>query len=158
AWLAKRLSSAGFTASKEALELIAKCYEGNLIAATQFITKITAVLSPGTLEVEQIRPFIDTNNQFSLFELTNSAVKGDVARTINIFNSIKSEGMEPILVLWALTRESRNLPSHKATELLQMAKNIDFTIKGMQPGDAWDLLLEMCLVLSGKNLNNGGAV
>lgn len=158
-WLTKRLASAGFSANNEALELIAKCYEGNLLAAAQFINKIAAVLSPGKLDVDQIRPFIDTNNQFTLFELTNAAIKGNVPRTIEIFNSLKAEGIEPILVLWALTRESRNLPTHRATQLLHMAKNIDFTIKGIQPGDAWDLLLDMCLVLTGiRTLTMGGAV
>lgn len=90
-----------------------------------------------------------------LYELTDSAKTGDLTRTINIFNNLKADGIEPILVLWALTRESRNLPTAKAAKLLKMAKNIDFTIKGIQPGDAWDLLLDMCVILTS---NNGGAV
>lgn len=152
-WVAKRLANAGFTPDKETLDLIVNCYEGNLLAAAQFIKKIAAVLPAGKLEIAQIKPYIENNTQFSLFELTNAAVSKDTARTIRIFNSVQAEGVEPILVLWALARATRttvSLPTAKQTQLLHMAKNVDCMIKGMQPGNVWEELLTMSLILCGN--------
>lgn len=152
-WIAKRLNAAGFRPSTTALTLIANCYEGNLLAAAQFIQKISAVLIPGVLEVEQIKPYIDNNTQFSLFELTNATTNKDAVRTFKVFKSLQAEGVEPILVLWAIARAIRSsVTLHTATQkkLLHMAKTVDFIIKGMQAGNAWEELLSMCLILCGN--------
>lgn len=191
-WVNKRLTNAGFKATPDTVALIARCYAGNLLAAAQFIQKISLVLPAGDLTAEQIRPFIEVNNQFSVFELSNYMLQGDAIRSIEICHSLKNESAEPILVLWALTREIRNLLSLKhdmqqgisvdqsaqklgiwrenlpavkkaldrltvgtLQNLLNIAKNVDLICKGMQPGNAWDLLESMCLVLTGvKFFNN----
>jgi DNA polymerase-3 subunit delta len=108
-WLQKRLTQAGFTLNKDALELMARCYEGNLLAATQCIKKLSAAFPSGQLNLDQIKPFIDDNNSFSLFELTNAALSGEVERTLRILESLQNEGIDPILILWGLTKEIRTL-------------------------------------------------
>ncbi len=109
AWINKRLQAVGFNATDNAINLIAKCYEGNLLAAQQFIQKLGFAVPKGNIDVKDIQPFIDINNQFSLFELTDNVIKGDVERTVTIFNNLRNDKVDPILILWAITREVRIL-------------------------------------------------
>lgn len=39
----------------------------------------------------------------------DGALQSDVARTSRIINGLKGEGVEPVLVLWALSREIRTM-------------------------------------------------
>jgi DNA polymerase-3 subunit delta len=189
AWIAKRLTQKGFNPSNEVITCIAKCYEGNLPAAVQCINKLTAVLPQGTIKLAQVAPFIDRSSHFSIFELSTAALEGDNERTFSIFNNLKTDGIDPILVLWAATKEIRtllllkqemqagaslepaaqklgiwrdNIPkiklalqrlsTQKLEQLLHLAKITDTTIKGMQPGDAWEVLLSMYLTLAGNKI------
>lgn len=188
-WIAKRLTQAGFNPSNEVITCIAKCYEGNLLAATQCINKLVAVLPQGTISLEQVTPFIDQSSHFTIFELSTAALEGNSERTFTIFNNLKADGVDPVLVLWAATKEIRTLlilkqeiqsgaslensaqklgiwrdnvpkiklalqrlPTKKLEQLLHLAKITDTTIKGMQPGDAWEVLLSMYLTLAGNQI------
>lgn len=108
-WLTKRLANSGFTTSQEALSLIANCYEGNLMAMNQFIKKLTALFPIGKLELEQIKPLLDNNSHYVIFELINAALDGDSKRTLQIFNTIVDDGIELIILLGSITNTVRNL-------------------------------------------------
>jgi DNA polymerase-3 subunit delta len=185
AWVQQRLRQAGFTPSTDASEYIARFYEGNLTAAAQCIQKLQSMLPKGALDLEQIRPFLDHNSHFSVFELAEAIINGECERTFNIFHGLKNEGVDPVLILWALAREIRNLLQlkydlqsginltqsaqrlgiwrdripgiQKALDRLSVVKlektlklsaTIDSTIKGITPGNAWELLLSVCMMLT----------
>lgn len=181
AWLAKKLAEKGFTPHSDTLEYIAKSYEGNLLAAKQFIGKIAMVLPKGPLTVTQIIPYVETNNNFAVFELINAALNGNKNRTYQVWQQLKISA-EPLLVLWALSKEVRQLITikhnpdaaqelglwqesllriksasarlsmHKLTQLIRLAKTADFIIKGVYPGNIWEHLLTMSLILSGEEI------
>ncbi len=115
-WVSTRLKQAGFNSEQPATAMLAKCYEGNLLALAQLIQKISLALPKGDLTLEQITPFIDSNTQFSIFELVNAALAGERERTFTILNSLKDENVDPILTLWALARELRQLLTLKRTQ------------------------------------------
>ena len=108
-WINKRLTQIGFIPSSDTIACISQCYEGNLHAAVQCINKIATVLPPGPINLKQILPFIENNTHFSIFELSNAALDGDNERTFTIFNNLKNDGTDPILVLWSATKEIRTL-------------------------------------------------
>lgn len=108
-WINKRLAKSGFTASQAAIKLLASCYEGNLMALDQLIKKMTVILPTGKLELEQIKPFIDNNSHYVVFELTDATLDGNTERTVHIFNSLIDGGIEPIMLLWAITNTIRTL-------------------------------------------------
>jgi len=105
-----------------------------------------------------------------------------------MLNSLKAEGAEPSVLLWALTREIRTLtriaskvsqgnrldsalqqervwdrrkplfkgaltrlPLDQLESLLQLAGDIDRSIKGLSDGRVWDKLRELVLQLAGKH-------
>ncbi len=108
-WLAKRFAAKNLIPNNDVLEAVAKCYEGNLPAATQFIDRLASLLPAGCIELAQIKPFLENNTQFSIFELVNAALEGQSERTFAICKTLQTTGVDPILVLWALSKELRTL-------------------------------------------------
>lgn len=108
-WINQRLKQSGFMPSPDVTSYLARNYEGNLMAVAQCIKKFQAVIPPGTLALDQIKPFIDDSSRFSLFDLTDSVINGDSERTFSVFHSLKDEGVDPVLILWGITREIRHL-------------------------------------------------
>jgi DNA polymerase III subunit delta len=47
--------------------------------------------------------------RYDVFQLAEAAAAGDAARALRVLLGLKSEGVEPTLVLWALVRELRGL-------------------------------------------------
>jgi DNA polymerase-3 subunit delta len=111
-WIEKRLAAAGFqTTPLVTQELLART-EGNLLATSQVIAKLQLCVDPQkmpVLSIEDIRTIIDTDTRFTIYDLVDASLSASVERTSRIFLSLKSEGIDPILVLWAITREVRTI-------------------------------------------------
>jgi len=190
AWIQERLQQAGFSPSDDTCDYLAKYYEGNLAAAAQCIQKLQSVVPAGQLQLAQIQPFLANNSRFSVFDLADAAVNGDAERTFSIIEGLKNEGVEPVLILWSLAREIRNLLQlkhdlqtganltqsaqklgiwrdkipgvqkaldrlsiNKIEKLLKLCAQIDTVIKGINPGNTWELILSLSMMLANsKNL------
>ena len=127
--------------------------------------------------------------RYDIFELVDTALLGDAPRTTRVIEGLRAEGVEPILVLWALLREVRSLsqmagdveqgssteavlgqyrvwdkrkaavraglqrhPLKRWLLLLRRAGRIDRMIKGIEPGNPWDELLQLALLMAGVRL------
>ncbi len=111
-WIQKRLSVIGFQSTPEATEYLFERTEGNLLAASQVIEKLSLCVDPQqspTLSIEAVRALVEMDARFTIYDLVDSALSGAVERTSRIFSSLKNEGIDPILVLWAITREVRTI-------------------------------------------------
>lgn len=129
AWVQHRLQQAGFIPTMAAVDAVSSCYEGSLIAAAQCIDRLKNILPTGNLDVDQVKPFLDNSTHFSIYELNDAAINGDLNRTFNIFLSLRSEGVDPVLILWGITREIRNLLQlryelQQGKSLAQSAQNL----------------------------------
>lgn len=163
-WIKQRLQLAGLSADPEAIAYIAKRYEGNLPACVQMINKLKANVPTNNLDLSTIALLVEDNSKFSVFDLANAAIAGDSSRITGIINSLKADGMEPIIILWSITREvrqllntkyqQRTLPTlsvQKLQAILIFASKIDQMIKGIIPGNVWDALLALCLAFTNHN-------
>lgn len=109
AWLKQRLHSAGLTIEATALEALCGYVEGNMLAASQAIDFL-ALLFPGqTLTAEQVLASLSQQARFDVFQLGEVFLRGDRVRYQHMLQSLKSEGVEAVLVLWALAKECRLL-------------------------------------------------
>jgi len=145
-WIAGRMQQAGLTTSFDGLKLLADYVEGNLLAAAQEIEKLRLLYGSGTLTIEQITSAIADNAKFNIFDLTNTIRQRNSKKALRILHSFKNDKTEPILILWVLAKEIRNL---KATlPMLQYCAKIDRIIKGAQKGNIWNELEKLCLKLS----------
>jgi DNA polymerase-3 subunit delta len=108
-WLEKRLHTNGFTTTPETISLLFERTEGNLLAAAQAIEKIKLYGAPKKLNPEDIFSIVGGESRFNVFDLINEALSGGTARTAKIFLSLKNEGVDPTLLVWAAAREIRTV-------------------------------------------------
>jgi DNA polymerase-3 subunit delta len=121
AWINQRLQAIGLRADQNACQLLAYHCEGNLLAAAQEIEKLRLLYPEGQITTEMITAVTSDQSRFDIFILTDSALAGESMRVYRVMQGLKQEGIEPILVLWALTREVRLL-----AQLAAKAASADF--------------------------------
>jgi DNA polymerase-3 subunit delta len=89
--------------------LLADRVEGNLLAAQQEIEKLRLLHGEGAVTAEDVDAAVADSSRFDVYKLVDAAVGGDSARALRILNGLRTEGVEPVIVMWALTRELRTL-------------------------------------------------
>lgn len=111
AWIEGRLRARGMQPSREAVTMLAERVEGNLLAALQDIEKLYLLHGAGAISAQDVTSAVSDSARFDIYELVDSALAGQTARTTRILNGLHDEGVESTLVLWALARELRSLAS-----------------------------------------------
>lgn len=168
AWIAQRCRRAGLKAGDDAVQLLIDRVEGNMLAAQQEIDKLALLMPGATLDAAAVSAAVSDSARFTVFKLGEAALQGDAPRALRILAGLRSEGVEPALILWSLVRELRNLWHARANggappkwspqgaalgialrrtarfpfaRLATRASRADRMIKGRLAGDAWDELL-----------------
>lgn len=108
-WIATRMRDAGLKPDRDAVTMIAGRVEGNLLAANQEIEKLRIILGEGAVTAEDVAIAVANNSRYDVYKLVDAAVSGNAKRAMKILNGLRGEGVEPVIVMWALTRELREL-------------------------------------------------
>ena len=108
-WIANRMRQAGLQPDREAVSMIADRVEGNLLAAGQEIEKLRLLLGQGKVTARDVESAVANSSRYDVYKLTDAAMAGDARRAVKILGGLRSEGVEPVIVMWALTRELRTL-------------------------------------------------
>jgi DNA polymerase-3 subunit delta len=108
-WIAGRMQKAGLKPDRNAVRLIGDRVEGNLLAADQEIEKLRLLLGEGDVAGDDVIRAVANSSRYDVYKLADAAVGGDSARALRILDGIRAEGVEPVIVVWALTRELRVL-------------------------------------------------
>lgn len=108
-WIANRMKRVGLQPDRGAVALIADRVEGNLLAAQQEIEKLRLILGEGEVTAETAGEAVANSSRYDVYKLTDAALAGDAARSVKILGGLRAEGVEPVIVVWALTRELRTL-------------------------------------------------
>lgn len=108
-WIASRMRQAGLQPERDAVAMIADRVEGNLLAAGQEIEKLRLLLGAGKVSAEDVNRAVANSSRYDVYKLTDAAMAGDAPRAVRILGGLKAEGVEPVIVMWALTRELRTL-------------------------------------------------
>ena len=108
-WINARMKQAGLQPDRDAVQLIADRVEGNLLAAQQEIEKLRLLHGEGSITAEHVDAAVADSSRFDVYKLVDAAVGGNPSRALRILNGVRSEGVEPVIVMWALIRELRTL-------------------------------------------------
>ena len=109
AWIGQRLRAQEQQADAATLQFLCDRVEGNLLAAMQEIRKLALLHPPGPLSQAAVQEAVCDVARFDVFQLADAALAGDGVRSGRILDGLRGEGVDPVLVLWALTREIRVL-------------------------------------------------
>ncbi|MDX1509297.1 MAG: DNA polymerase III subunit delta, partial [Woeseiaceae bacterium] len=108
-WIAGRMRDVGLQPDRAAATVIADRVEGNLLAAKQEIEKLRLLLGEGPVTEEDVTRAVADSSRYDVYKLVDAAVGGNARRAIRILRGLQAEGVEPVIVNWALTRELRTL-------------------------------------------------
>lgn len=182
-WLAKRLASQGQHAGVETLEWLADRVEGNLLAARQEVEKLALLLPRGEVTLGSIRESVADVSRFERDTLLDAIHAGDAARIVRAMESLEAGGEPAPLLLWALTEELRLMMALRANQRprrfltpdelsalqktarlhsvesfdreLARAHHVDRMVKGVEPGDPWEAMIDLALGIAGKPVFEG---
>jgi len=120
-WLKRRLQIAGLQAEPAALAALAHQTEGNLLAAVQEVEKLR-LLGQQTISEEMINDAIGDSSRFDAFSLADACLLGKQAEASRILSHLRGEGIEPLMILGALSRKIRQLIALKNTSGQQLSE------------------------------------
>ncbi len=188
-WIGQRAQHKGLEISALGIQMIVERVEGNLLAAVQELEKLWLANGAGRISDELLQNSITDSSRFNVYSLVDSCLAGNSARAIHILSGLFAEGVDPVLVLWALVRDIRVLCDLSAAVsqgqnvemlfnqyriwerrkplirtalqrhtqktwfiILSKCGKIDLAIKGFSNENVKDLLLNLCITLSKKEL------
>jgi DNA polymerase-3 subunit delta len=142
------------------------------------VEKLGLLLPKGEIALDAIREAVTDVSRFERDALIDAMHAGDAGRVARVVESLKAEGEPLPLLLWTLTEELRKvmatasgqrprgwLSPERAEALGRIARRhdrasidrellrahrIDRMIKGVEPGDPWDSVVELALGIAGK--------
>ncbi len=129
AWLRSRARQLQMDIEPAAAQIIVDRVEGNLLAAKQELDKLSLLANGEPISVEMVQRSVGDSARYDVFQLAEAAAAGDGARALRVLLGLKSEGVEPTLILWALVRELRGLWQARERDRLRSASR----------GSAWNL-------------------
>jgi DNA polymerase-3 subunit delta len=109
-WLQQQLRQFNFTLDAAALDWLLQQTAGNLLATQQEVQKLGLVFAPGdTITLQHLQEILTDAAEFDVFDLVDNMNAGKLAASQRVLQKLQVAGIEPILILWALTRELRQL-------------------------------------------------
>ncbi|WP_340678155.1 DNA polymerase III subunit delta [Paraglaciecola sp.] len=108
-WLSQQMQLAGLQASKPICQLLVDYCEGNMLAAKQEVQKLALLYPNGNPSLEQVEQAVVDQSRFTVFHLVDVLLAGDAQKAVKMLYRLESEGIEPTIILWALTREWQTL-------------------------------------------------
>lgn len=194
AWLEQRLLQENIRTDSTALQLLMDKVEGNLLAAMQEIEKLKLLAGAGSteqinLDANTVMQVVADSSRYSVYNLIDATLSGNLSRSQKILAGLKSEGMFPLIILNAIIRELRSLlpmvekkeqgqgvnavmqtarvwynrkepvgralqrlSTNELWQLLEHAKLIDQSIKGLSPLNPWLEMSRLLIKLSGHSI------
>jgi len=173
-WIQSQAKDSGVLIKNEAAQLLSEKTEGNLLAASQEIIKLSLLYPNVEIGLEEMETSISNASKYGIFDLSSAFISGNKNRTFKIIESLKSEGTPPTLILWALTKEINNLykimedrstkniwgPRHyletlnkrvnqltksKIKQSLLEIAEIDASIKGLSSKNPWQAIRDLAI-------------
>ncbi len=123
-WLIKRARQQQLRLQTDAAQLLSDFVEGNLVAAAQTLEKLALLQPAGTIDTQLMQTVLNDDSRFTVFDFVDSLLSPDAARRLHILQSLREDGVEPVLILWGISREWRLL----AQMALQHQQGIRFEV------------------------------
>lgn len=122
-WIRDRLGRHGLQAEPAAASLLAERVEGNLLAAHQEVEKLALLLPPGPLSAQTVLESVADSARFDVLQLGEAAMRGQTSRALRILEGLRGEGVELVLVLWAVNKDLQWIA--RAQHLMRKGQSAD---------------------------------
>ena len=126
-WLDQRARNAGLRLTPPAQSLLAQLSAGNLLSAAQEIDKLALGYANQTIDEPLLQGILLNQSRFTVFQLVDELLLGNTDKAISILVGLQNEGIEPVIVNWALSREVLQL--YEMQTLLRSGMNMAAVLK-----------------------------
>lgn len=119
-WLKQEIVNQQLNVEPEAVQLLAQMFEGNLLAASQELEKLSLQVGQQRIDTSVLKQRVTNQARFSLFELQDALLLGATDKALKILISLKRDDIEPQLLFWAFNRELSLLVELKKAQVMKM--------------------------------------
>jgi len=113
-WLKARLQSRSLRVESGVIEMLTEHLEGNVMAAAQEIDKLQVLAIDGAVTLQLLSESLADQARYDVYALADVCLLGDFNRALRIKKRLQTEGIEPVIIVWALVREIRVLAAISA--------------------------------------------
>ncbi|OMQ25538.1 DNA polymerase III subunit delta [Serratia oryzae] len=104
-WVAQRAKSMQLELDDAANQLLCYCYEGNLLALSQALERLSLLHPDGKLPLPRVEQAVSDAAHFSPFHWLDALLAGKSKRAWHILQQLQQEDVEPVILLRTLQRE-----------------------------------------------------
>ena len=108
-WLESELTIQQIDLDSAAKIAIQEHTQGNLLAASQVIERLKLIepdlIDGSSLPLEKVLEVVTQSAKYTVYDLIDLALKGDIAILNRTTDLLKAEGVEVMTALWAISRE-----------------------------------------------------
>ncbi|WP_368300507.1 DNA polymerase III subunit delta [Kluyvera sichuanensis] len=104
-WLANRAKQNNLQLDEPASQLLCYCYEGNLLALSQALERLSLLWPDGKLTLPRVEQAVNDAAHFTPFHWVDALLAGKSKRALHILQQLRLEGSEPVILLRTIQRE-----------------------------------------------------
>lgn len=108
-WVARRAKQKNVVLDEQANQLLCYCYEGNLLALSQAIERLSLLYPDGKLTLPRVESAVNDASHFTPYHWVDALLAGKTQRAWHILQQLKREDTEPVILLRTLQRELMQL-------------------------------------------------
>ncbi len=109
-WIQQRVKKHGLQTDREGAQILAERVEGNLLAASQEIEKLSLLFPEGsTIQAKQIIQTVANNSRYDVFSFVDHCLAGDGRKALAMLRGLREERTDLTIISWALRKEIETL-------------------------------------------------
>ncbi len=104
-WVANRAKQMQLVLDEPAVQLLCYCYEGNLLALSQALERLSLLWPDGKLTLPRVEQAVNNAAHFTPFHWVDALLAGKSKRALHVLSQLRLEGSEPVILLRTAQRE-----------------------------------------------------
>lgn len=104
-WLNTRAKKMQLTLDDAASQLLCYCYEGNLLALSQALERLSLLWPDGKLTLPRVEQAVNDAAHFTPYHWVDALLAGKSKRALHILRQMRQEESEPVILLRTLQRD-----------------------------------------------------
>lgn len=173
-WIINKSDELKIQMNKDAYDLLLEKTEGNLMATSQELKKLSLLFPEEEISLKKMEQSISNSSSYSIFDFSKAFLNKEKSKCLKILEQLRIEGTPETLILWSVAREVNNLykiklsgsskgiwgPSFYISSLEKSSKNtekeiielcikkiasIDSSIKGQNMNKPWMEIKDLTL-------------
>ncbi|XBS70925.1 DNA polymerase III subunit delta [Acerihabitans sp. KWT182] len=104
-WTAARAKAMGLNLDDAAKEMLCYCYEGNLLALSQALERLSLIYPDGGLTLPRVETAVNDAAHYTPFHWVDAMLAAKSKRAGHILRQLRQEACEPVFLLRTLQRE-----------------------------------------------------